>query len=59
MKKDCISPKKQGDGQQEKKLEANVVGDVLQDSLIISLDNIIDSWVLDSRDSFHATTHRK
>jgi hypothetical protein len=32
---------------------------VLQDALILSLDNIIDSWVVDSGASFHATPHRK
>jgi hypothetical protein len=32
---------------------------VLQDDLIVSLDNIIDPWVLDSGASFHATPHRK
>jgi hypothetical protein len=32
---------------------------VLQYDLILSLDNIIDAWVVDSRDLFHATPHRK
>jgi hypothetical protein len=32
---------------------------VLQDALILSVDNIFESWVVDSRDSFHATPHRK
>jgi hypothetical protein len=32
---------------------------VLQDDLILSLDNITDSWVLDLGDSFHAIAHRK
>jgi hypothetical protein len=32
---------------------------VLQHALIISLDNIIESWVVDLGDSFHATPHRK
>jgi hypothetical protein len=32
---------------------------VLHDALIISLDNTIESWVVDSRASFHATPHRK
>jgi hypothetical protein len=59
LKKDYRSPKKQGDGQQEKNMEENVASDVLQDALIIYLDNIIDYWVLDSVDSFHATSHRK
>jgi hypothetical protein len=40
LKKDCRAPKKQRDGQQEKNQEANVTGDVLQDSLILSVDNI-------------------
>jgi len=28
------------------------------DALILSLDNVDDSWVLDSEASFHATPHR-
>jgi hypothetical protein len=59
LKKDCKAPKNQRDGQHEKNQEANVAGDVLQDSLILSLDNITESWVVDSRASFHATPHRK
>jgi hypothetical protein len=43
-KKNCRAPKKQRDGQQEKKHEANVTGDVLQDYLIISVDNIYEPW---------------
>jgi hypothetical protein len=53
------APKKQRDGQQEKNQEANVTGDVLQDALILSVDNISESWVVDSGASFHATPHRK
>jgi hypothetical protein len=59
MKKDYRAPKKQRDGQQEKNQEANVIGDALQDALILSVDNIYESWVVDSGDSFHATPHRK
>jgi hypothetical protein len=59
LKKDCRAPKNQRDRQHEKHQEANVAGDVLQDSLILSLDNITESWVVYSRDSFHATPHRK
>jgi hypothetical protein len=59
LKKDCISPKKQTDGQQERNQESNVTGDVLQDALILSIDNISESWVVDSGASFHATPHRK
>jgi hypothetical protein len=59
MKKDCRSPKKQRDGQQERNREANVTGDVLQDALILSVDNIYESWVVYSGASFHATPHRR
>jgi hypothetical protein len=38
IKKDCRAPRKQRDGQQEKNREANVIGDVLQDALILSVD---------------------
>jgi hypothetical protein len=59
MKKYCRAPKKQRDGQQETNQEANVIGDVLHDALILFVDNIFESWVVDSRASFHATPHRK
>jgi hypothetical protein len=59
LKKDYRAPKKQRDGQQERNQEANVTGDVLQDALILSVDNISKSWVVDSGASFHATPHRK
>jgi hypothetical protein len=59
LKKDCRAPKKQRDGHQKKKQEENVAGDVLQDALILSLDNIIESCVGDSGASFHATLDRK
>jgi hypothetical protein len=59
LKKDCRAPKKQRDGQQERNQEANVTGDVLQDAMILSVDNISESWVVDSGASFHATPHRK
>jgi hypothetical protein len=32
---------------------------VLQDALILSIDNIYESWVVDLGASFHATPHRK
>ena len=32
---------------------------MLQDALILLLDNINDSLVVDPRDPFHATSHRK
>jgi hypothetical protein len=47
LKKDSRAPKKQRDGQQKKNQESNVTGDVLQDALIIFVDNIYESWVVD------------
>jgi hypothetical protein len=43
MKKYYRAPKKQRDGQQYKNQEENVIGDVLQDALIIYVDNISES----------------
>jgi hypothetical protein len=59
LKKDYIAPKKQRDGQEEKNQEAYVTGDVLQDVLILSVDNIFESWAVDSGASVHDTPHRK
>ena len=60
LKKDCRSQKeKEGYAQQENNHEKNVIGEVLQDSLILFFENIIDSWVLDSGASFHATPDKK
>jgi hypothetical protein len=59
LKKDCRAPKKQRDGQQDTNQEENVASDVLQDALIIFVDNISESWVVDFGASFHATPHRK
>ena len=42
LKKDSRAPKKKGERQQETTQEANVVGDVLQDALILALDNTSD-----------------
>jgi hypothetical protein len=50
LKKDYRAPKKQRDGQQEKNQEANLTGDLLQDASILSVDNISESWVVDSGD---------
>jgi hypothetical protein len=59
LKKDCRAPNKQRDGKQEKNQEENVTGHVLQDALILSLDNIIEFWVVYSRASLHVTPHNK
>jgi hypothetical protein len=32
---------------------------VLQDALILSAENVYESWVVYSGDSFHATAHKK
>ena len=36
-----------------------MIGNVLQVSLILSLENVIDAWVVDSGASFHATRDKK
>ena len=36
-----------------------MTGDVLQDALILSFENVTDSWVVDSGASFHATPDKK
>ena len=36
-----------------------MTGDVLQDALILSFQNVTDSWVVDSGASFHATLDNK
>jgi len=60
VKKDCKSWKgKEGDVHQQNNHEVNVTCDVLRDALILSLDNIIDAWVVYSRASFHATLDMK
>ena len=60
LKKYCRSWKgKEGDAQQENNHEENVIGDVLQDALILSFENVTDSWVVDSGASFHATPDKK
>ena len=43
LKKNCRAPKKQRDGQHERNQEENVIGDVIQDTLILPLDNIYES----------------
>jgi hypothetical protein len=58
VKKDYRAPQKQAYGQQEKNQESNVTGDVLQYALILSVENIFESWVVNSGASFHATPHR-
>jgi hypothetical protein len=44
---------------EERLQSSKEIGDVLQDDLILSVDNISKSWVVGSRVSFHATPHRK
>ena len=42
LKKDYRAPKKKGERHEETTQEANVVGDLLQDALILALDNTSD-----------------
>jgi hypothetical protein len=50
---ECKSGKKD-DG----KSSANCVSEEVDDCLICALERKMESWVLDSRASFHATSHR-
>ena len=45
--------------EQKKNQEENVTGDVLQDTLILSVENISESRVVYLGALFHATPHRK
>ncbi|WP_255573309.1 hypothetical protein, partial [Enterobacter cloacae complex sp. 4DZ3-17B2] len=36
-----------------------MAGKVEQDALILSLDNVSNSWIVDSGASFHATPHKQ
>ena len=61
MKKKCwLQKKKEGEGQQENLQETNVVSSMVHDALILSLDNITDSYLIYTKASFsfHATPHR-
>ena len=55
LKKDCRAPKKKGERRQETTQEENVVGDVLQDALILALDNTSDYLVVYS--GLHVMLH--
>uniref|UniRef100_A0A2N9GAT4 Integrase catalytic domain-containing protein n=1 Tax=Fagus sylvatica TaxID=28930 RepID=A0A2N9GAT4_FAGSY len=54
IQKNCIESKKKNEND-----SANVVTEEVHDALLLSVDNPIDSWVLDSRASFHSTAHRE
>ena len=60
LEKDCWYQKnKQGERSEDDSKEDNVASNTLQYALILCLDNVNDSYVIDSRASFHATPHRK
>ena len=62
MKKDCRAPPKkykQKNINKDNEPSANVVGDTIQDALIIAFDYKSESWVVDSGASFHATTYNE
>ena len=57
-KKDCWTRKKNEGDKPDADKEANVVGNKSdEDALLLSLESVDDSWVLDSSASFHATPH--
>ena len=53
-KKHCRTSKKK---EENKGNVVNVVTEEIQDMLLMSVDSFIDSWVLDSRASFHTAAH--
>ena len=58
-KKYCWTQKDNEGDKLEGNKEANVVSNKFEeDALLLSLESIDDSWVLDSRASFHATPQR-
>ena len=58
-KKDCWTRKKNETDKPDADKEANVVSNKSdEDALLLSLESVDDSWVLDSGASFHATPHR-
>ena len=58
-KKYCWTRKKNEGDKLEGNMEENVVSNKSEeDGLLLSLESIDDSWILDSGASFHATPHR-
>ena len=58
-KKDCWNQKKNEGDKVDGDKETNVVSNKSEeDALLLSLEKVDDSWVLDSGASFHATPHR-
>ena len=58
-KKDCWNRKKNEGDKPDGDKEANVVSKKSdEDALLLSLESVDDSWVLDSSASFHTTPHR-
>ena len=58
-KKDCWNQKKNEGDKLDGDKEANVVSNKSdEDALLLSLESVDDSWVLDYNSSFHATPHR-
>ena len=58
-KKDCWNRKKNEGDKPDGDKEENVVSNKSEeDALLLSLESVDDSWVLDSSASFHATLHR-
>ena len=58
-KKDCWNRKKNEGDKLDGDKEANVLSNKSEEgALLLSLESVDDSWVLDSGASFHATLHR-
>ena len=54
FKRHYKSPKKKNDGD-----STNAVTDEVHDALLLTVDSPFDDWVLDSRASFHTTSHQE
>ena len=55
MKKNCRAPKKNNGSVKE---SMNVLEDT-SDDLILSVNSLVESWILDSKASFHYTSHHE
>ena len=56
MRRDCRLPKKKNQGQKQEDDSANAIVEGVQDALMLSVNSPIESWILDSRASFHSTS---
>lgn len=51
--------KKKQSNNKEKEVFVNIASNVAKDDLILAFDEKLESWVLNSSESFHATTNKE